>query len=675
MAPIDRNERRQQRIRGAGASSVQTSFGFNFGALALRTSKQASLPPQPFSRRSRTPVQSTPRGPPGSAKRYRSASIQRSTGKRQRSTPRERTITPNLGKRKRGSSQALANEDDGQPDDLTPSRDEHIRSTEKSRRIDATVSPIHEETVEEAPDELSFAKEPTSSARKTQRGENADVPQQTPVPTPPSVRQSSTNVLETPAAGPSDSASVDGQNETIRRSRSTEKGPGTPALLHSNRPRKSASKLNVATSNGGPEQEESEDELSPPQPSAITSRVYETQPTPEIPNGEEMEVDELSSPAQVSAVQQTPMLPTATQQKSPTPQEEAEESIHDHTPAPKPKRRGRPRRVVSKEDDVVQSTPAANKPRRFNKRVSEAEKEAGTELDELSPEGQRIQDASAKFNKEVVHISEPLSEHETSDQEPEEESGSAKPSLKAIVAPRKPSPGQHNVKAASNKRPKKRAKLDTGEKKPKISISVMRLEGSNIKGVTVADTARSLLDEGIQHRVDRMGEKLRNTQNTARRKEIKSRAMLALAFKESVSEKLLDLQDANDTITVGLKKLKTFKADNTKLRKEILAYQNNRQEIALELDEVQAGFDAEKRKVDARQQLSSNLFDIQAAIEAGKARARDEGREDEGPDVPLSMLLDTVGADVGSAGGGLLANLKGFNSLLERAAGWLEGRA
>jgi hypothetical protein len=37
--------------------------------------------------------------------------------------------------------------------------------------------------------------------------------------------------------------------------------------------------------------------------------------------------------------------------------------------------------------------------------------------------------------------------------------------------------------------------------------------------------------------------------------------------------------------------------------------------------------------------------------------------------------LETCGRDVGSVGGGLLNKLSTFNGVLERAAGFLEGRA
>ena len=93
------------------------------------------------------------------------------------------------------------------------------------------------------------------------------------------------------------------------------------------------------------------------------------------------------------------------------------------------------------------------------------------------------------------------------------------------------------------------------------------------------------------------------------------------------------------------------------------------------MDDERAVYDAEKQKAEAKNKHSANMFEIQAAIKSGRERARLEDREDEGPERPLSMLIDKVGRQVGSVGGGLLASLQHFNEGLERAAGWLEGRA
>jgi hypothetical protein len=186
---------------------------------------------------------------------------------------------------------------------------------------------------------------------------------------------------------------------------------------------------------------------------------------------------------------------------------------------------------------------------------------------------------------------------------------------------------------------------------------------------------RTILEGTIDQRLNCMAEKLQTSQDSSQRKELRSEINLSLSFKESLNEKLLDLQDANDLLSTNFKKIKLFKRDNAELRREILSLQDSRQEIAIEQDNVQARHDVEKAEADVRNTLSDNMFEIEAAIKNGREKARKEGREDEGPQIPFGMLLQNVGNDLGSLGGGLLANVKGFNGLLEKAAGWLEGRA
>jgi hypothetical protein len=265
----------------------------------------------------------------------------------------------------------------------------------------------------------------------------------------------------------------------------------------------------------------------------------------------------------------------------------------------------------------------------------------------------------------------PISDGEESEdvEEPEPEERPL-PTPRPTAKHNSPKQAQH-IKPSSEKPPRKKHRF-LG---PKHAISVMRIKGSTVRGITVADTTRTILEETIDHRLTRMAEKMQTSQDSARRKELRSEINMTLSFKESLNEKLLDLQDANDVLSINFRKMKLFKRDNAGLRKDILALQNNRQEVALEHDDVQAEYDIEKAKIDARNKLSEDLYSIEAAIQNGRKKARKERREDEGPEIPLSMLLGMVGGDVGSLGGGLLKNVKIFNSALESAASWLEGRA
>jgi hypothetical protein len=600
-------------------------------------------------------------------------------------------VTPHLGKRKRGSTLVESNEDDGEEDELSPDREEAVRSIEKSRRVIGTVSPIREE-VDDAPDELSLLEDGGGTARTTTL-HMAGVVNGTPVSILAQKRLSARNMsTSTPVAGSLGSIKPTSRHSISRKSKSAEPGPLTPSVVPKGRPTlSSASRSGPQLDTPGAAQpgDASEDELSPPQVNSTTPRIIiNGQHSPVNPQIQDhMDVDELSSPMQPPPVHETPPI-----EKSKRADRQQGRHEKAKTVAKQPAKLGRPRRVVLDKDDEIPSTsvpakivkrsqhikntepkaaatPAKQKQRKKNT-VADVETEESDQLDELSPDKDRSTETSilpAKRSKEVISIPDGEETDEYEEAEPEDEpAATPRP-----AAQRKSLKQAHHVKPAHEKPPRKRQRF-LG---PKHAISVMRIKGSTVRGITVADTTRTILEETIDHRLNGMAEKMQTSQDSAHRKELRGEINMSLSFKESLNEKLMDLQDANDVLSTNFKKMKLFKRDNAELRKDILTLQNNRQEVAVEHDDVQADYDAEKAKVDARNKLSEDLYSIEAAIHNGRKKARKERREDEGPELPLSMLLGMVGADVGSFGGGLLNNVKIFNGALERAAAWLEGRA
>lgn len=584
-------------------------------------------------------MQSTPRNPNGSTRRHRSLSAPRSVKPRRSATPKNSAVTPRLGKRKRGSSAAAAPDDENEEEDeLSPDRVENVVSVEKSRRLARTVSPIREEP-NEAPDELSIIEEAPTTVRKT--------------PTPRDLTGLLSNGTD---------ASTGSHRNGNRRSRSTDVIPVTPGMQPSSHPKQSfalSTTVENTASNASQVEDEDADELSPPQNAVTTPRVISRESIPnEVPGeGEDGGVDELL-PAQTNILDTIASAVTNT---------------HSETVAtPVPARsvaRGRPRKINGMSENGATVTPAVRKPaQRKSRRIVVEDEITGEQQEELSPETEMTTQAIPKVARpmeEEMDASDESEAYEEELNEPDRE-----PTPKSI-AKRTLSKQIERAKPASQKPSRKRQKV-LG---PKLSISVMRMKGYGVRGITAADTTRTILEETIDHRLSKMLEKMQTASDSTRRKELRSEVNLALSFKESLNEKLLDLQDANDVLTTNLKKLRLFKRDNAELRKDILALQNSRQEIALEHDDVQAEYESEKSRVDSKNTLSANLFDIETAIQNGRKKAKQERREDEGPDIPLSMLLETVSRDVGPVGGGLLANVKGFNIALERAAGWLEGRA
>ncbi|KAG9187776.1 hypothetical protein G6011_05647 [Alternaria panax] len=700
MAPVDRREHRQQRVRGAGPSSVQASFGFNFGSLGPQPAKQPSLPPQPLPRP--TPIQSTPRAANGPAQRQGSASLPRSSVAERKSTPKDNTATPQLGKRKRGSLDAQPGADDGMEDELSPDRQHTVRSVEQSRRVVRTTPPLREEQ-DNAPDELSLLGG-TVFAKST-------VIKRTPPQVSSQVRASpGSSRKKIPATDRVEEASVASRRSTSRRSKFTHRSPAAPSVPPNGQPRTPSAPQSgtvLETPTAALVHEESEDELSP-QLNGSTPRVIGSDPRPQPMTQEEteMDADELSPPSQSTLIQISPIangistlqieeqgpeqtttplpakrgrprrvleslaeenlteLAAANPSKRGRPQRVVEDIQEEDVSTAKPTKRGRPRKGATVQETELQAMPAVRKSGQMTGEDPIA-KEAEV-LDKLFPHRERTPAYPLKSTTREEGAVEISSANEESDAFEEY----VEPSPRSKK--RKPSPEQMQRVKPTTKKPSRQRQKFLG---PKHAISVMRIKGSAVRGITVADTTRTILEGTIDHRLSRMAEKLQALQDSNHRKELRSEINLSLSFKESLNEKLLDLQDANDLLNTNFKKTKLFKRDNAELRREILSLQDSRQEIAIEQDNVQACYDAERAEAEGRNTLSDNMFEIEAAIKNGRRKAREEGREEEGPEIPLGMQLETVGNDVGSRGGGLLAHVKGLNGLLERAAGWLEGRA
>jgi hypothetical protein len=483
----------------------------------------------------------------------------------------------------------------------------------------------------------------------------------------------------TPIVDRSGSAKASSRNSNRRRSKSTELPPATPGMTPTGRPTTAAHADTHAEPPTEQAQDESEDELSP-RVNGSTLRIVATEEYSIVNEHEDDagDVDELSSPIQPPPLQQTPAAQkvaragkdkahqpngqiTAEPKKRGRPRrvvlEEEEEASSAHVPA-KTTKRGRPAKSVQAKEAQPTSTPIVPKSRR-REREADKDVEEDDQHDELSPDQERTTVPTKRLAKRA------RDDKDVDGAESDVHEPTPRPATK------RPSPQRRQQIKPTTEKSRQRHKF-LG---PKHAISVMRIKGSAVRGITVADTTRTILEETIDHRLNRMVEKMQTSQDSAQRKELRSEINMSLSFKESLNEKLLDLQDANDILNTNFKKMKLFKRDNAELRKDILAFQHSRQEVALEHDDVQAEYDAEKAKVDAKNKLSDDMFDIEAAIQNGREKARKESREDEGPVMPLSMLLGMVGRDAGSLGGGLLSNVKNFNGALERAAGWLERRA
>jgi hypothetical protein len=615
-------------------------------------------------------------------------------------------VTPQLGKRKRGSTTATAPENGDEVDELSPEHDGlTIRSIEKSRRVAAAISPAPVE-LDDLADELSVMGDIFSSAQKLGHDVSV-VAQGTPIAVAMRARHTARNGAPTPTRLPTSPAPGLEVARIPRKPKSVELAPATPALPLEDRTRLSS----VSVVPSGPtfatpairqRADESEDELSPPKSDITSARANATTRTLVIQNEED--IDELSPQTKVAQLMVQDKLPEMAQSNGEAPidksvpskarrgrprrpvveDEEDEQGVVQPTPlahvklltqpqvngdaptgksVPPKVRRGRPQRPVAEdEDNDAQPIPAASKLRQPRTQGPETEEDKNEmEVDIPSPELQQIhvrpdKHTSPRQDASVVEIS----------VVDIEEDGAA--GMMPLRHKGRHPKSKHSAKQINDEPPAKRQKRG-----PTRAISVMRLKGFGVGGITVVDSTRTSMEDWINAKIAKLREKLARN-NGPERAQLKSKANVALAYREALDDVLLDLQDANNSALDNPKRLRKYKSELASRRREYLTIQRERDEVALENDEVTEAFVREKKDIEARHQLNASLYDIQAAIRNGKEKARTEGREGEGPEIPLKVLLDDVARDVGS-NDGLLARVRNFNGVLDRAAGILEGRA
>ncbi|KAF2089148.1 hypothetical protein K490DRAFT_38776, partial [Saccharata proteae CBS 121410] len=166
-------------------------------------------------------------------------------------------------------------------------------------------------------------------------------------------------------------------------------------------------------------------------------------------------------------------------------------------------------------------------------------------------------------------------------------------------------------------------------------------------------------------------------EDRSKRTELKRGAKAISALGTHLEDRLFALQASVDTNANLEARVKGLNKDKVGLRKEWLELRAEREKIALQMDEVRRAHIQSEQKRRAEDDVNNALFDIDVAIQRGKERAKEEKREDEGPELSLEWTLKEVTDAVGSdrRGGGLLDKIRSFNRVLEKTAQVVEGRA
>ncbi|KAI9702364.1 MAG: hypothetical protein M1836_000843 [Candelina mexicana] len=197
-------------------------------------------------------------------------------------------------------------------------------------------------------------------------------------------------------------------------------------------------------------------------------------------------------------------------------------------------------------------------------------------------------------------------------------------------------------------------------------------------GVNPIDVLAQICKELIAHSAETLqrgneaaGTEMRRGEATRKRKAVE-------AFGVELEQRLFEMTETLDNNYALSMRLKQANKEKIALREEFLNIRDERQKVALKMDEIRRVHSQEAKTAQDRNDLNTAFYDIELAVERGRAAQQAAIHEEsaESKTMSLELLLRSVAANVSSHsdGGGLLNQVKEFNGLLERVATVLENR-
>ncbi|KAL1966646.1 hypothetical protein VTN77DRAFT_4057 [Rasamsonia byssochlamydoides] len=207
----------------------------------------------------------------------------------------------------------------------------------------------------------------------------------------------------------------------------------------------------------------------------------------------------------------------------------------------------------------------------------------------------------------------------------------------------------------------------------------------NRGGVNPADVLSQICRETLEKTLATLKNGIANESNPARRSEWTRKRKAVEAYGAELEGRLFELSEMLDSNFVLGVQLRKAKREMAELRNRLLQVRQQRQDIALRMDEVRRKHSEEESAKMSRNTINNSLHSIELALDRNRVRNVEDINES-GEDATssrsasrmagLEFLLRTVAENVSSvapgAQGGLLNQVKAFNAQLEMAAKRLE---
>ncbi|WEW59654.1 hypothetical protein PRK78_005133 [Emydomyces testavorans] len=192
-------------------------------------------------------------------------------------------------------------------------------------------------------------------------------------------------------------------------------------------------------------------------------------------------------------------------------------------------------------------------------------------------------------------------------------------------------------------------------------------------GINGADVLSQLCGETLDKTVSTIQANIEQEQNVGRVKEWKHKCRVVQEFGSELETALFDISELLESNFSLAARLKGEKKAVLQLRHRLMSLRNEREEVALRIDDVRRKHVDDESERMEHDSLNNSLHDLQLALD------RSHKRKDSADDdlfTGLEFLLRTVAQDVSSTApdsrGGLLNQVKQFNSQLEKTALLLE---
>lgn len=364
--------------------------------------------------------------------------------------------------------------------------------------------------------------------------------------------------------------------------------------------------------------------------------------------------------------------------------EEDELSPVHATKSQKSRRPARERPVMIEDDEDELSPPKVTKPKTSRKKIREPPVVPEDELSPVQPKTRRQLEkapvkARRKPNKRRRVEELPIEVHQDEASEVDELSPQqTRPAPK--LKPQKPR--QPLSKATTNlskktKQPKKPASRATSPHRTKAKVATIgigvlrRTESQNIAydtlasdpnpGVTPIDVLAQVSYELASNHITAFQAQAR-PDNVSKR--VRKRQIGAMEyFRHVLDDMLLDLRIAYSGNHVLGKVVRGINKRKRQLREELMGRRREREEIEVEIDRVRARHREMAEKGDREFELAQSLRDIEGAVKRGREKAVEEGRNSEGPELGIEILVGGARESLG-----LLGRVREWNGVLEESA-------